>query len=202
MLSSRTAVPGDRFASLAAIALLLLAGACGPKADESKSPAADPTTVAAGHDLAGMAMTGDPDRDFLRMMSDHHKGLIAMAHEGMLQGGRGTAQSQADARILDAKQDRELEQMVKMLEANWKDSYEPKVMPIDQAMIGSLLRNSGQAYAAEFYRNVVAHHRRAVTLIDEYLPKAKRADLKVMAEQMRKDQLAEIQEFERKAGTA
>ena len=42
---------------------------------------------------------------------------------------------------------------------------------------------------------------RAITMIDEYLPKAVRADVKAMAEQMKRDQLAEITEFERKAGT-
>jgi hypothetical protein len=35
-------------------------------------------------------------------------------------------------------------------------------------------------------------------MIDEYLPNAKRADLKALAERMRSDHLAEIREFERK----
>ena len=193
-----------------AAAVLLLLVACGPKADTAGNPAADTTALAAapdtmagaaGHDMAGMSMTGDADRDFLRMMSDHHKGLIALAHESMVKGGRGTAQSQADALRLDAKQDRELEQMVKMLEGNYQDPYEPKVAPADQAVVQSVQANAGPEYASAFYRAVVAHHRRAVTMVDMYLPKAKRADVKAMAEQMKRDQQAEIQEFERKAGT-
>lgn len=209
MIPSCTAGPGYALSSRVAVALLVLAGACGPKADKAGTPAADTTAVtaapsdtagaAAGHDMAGMSMTGDADRDFLRMMSDHHKGLIAMAHETM-EATRGTSESRADGRNLDAKQDGEVEQMVKMLEAHWKDPYEPKVMPLDQAAVNALKQESGRAYAAMFYRNVVAHHRRAITMIDEYLPKAVRADVKAMAEQMKKDQLAEITAFEQKAG--
>lgn len=207
MRSSRIAGPGRRRAPVALLALLLLADACGPKAEtgntsaDTTAVAAAPDTAAAGHDMAGMSMTGDADRDFLRMTSDHHKGLIALAHESMTKGGRGTAQSQADAGILDAKQDRELEQMVKMLEGTYQDPYEPKVMPADQTVVESLAATAGSAYAPAFYRAVVAHHRKAITMIDEYLSKAKRADVKAMAETMRKDQLAELREFERKAGT-
>lgn len=121
-----------------------------------------------------------------------------MAHESM-EAARGTPESRADARKLDAKQDGELEQMVKLLEAGYQDPYEPKVMPPDQAMVDSLMKEAGRAYAVTFYQYVVVHHRRAITMIDEYLPKAKRADVKALAEQMKTDQRAEIQEFERKA---
>jgi uncharacterized protein (DUF305 family) len=184
------------------VLLLTLAVACSPgpagRASDTTAIAADSSPAAGPHDMAGMPMTGDADRDFLVMMSGHHKGLIALAHESMLRGSRGTIQSQDDARILDARQDRELEQMIAMLKATYQDSAQPRVRPADQAMIDSLLRIPGPAYALEFYRAVVAQHRRAVGMIDEYLPNAKRADLKALAERMRSDHLAEIREFERK----
>lgn len=185
--------------------LLLLAAACSPKpADRSSDTiavAVDTVAGAGGHDMAGRVMTGDADRDFLRMMSDHHKGLIALAHESMLQGGRGTAQSQVDAQVLDARQDRELEQMVTMLVKYYQDPHQPAVTLTDQALIDSVLATSGPAYASAFYRFVAAHHRQAATMIDAYLPRAGRADLKALAERMRSDHLAEIKEFERKAGS-
>ncbi len=61
---------------------------------------------------------------------------------------------------------------------------------------------ANEAGAPAFYRAVVAHHQRGVTVVDEYLPKAKRANLKATAEQMKRHQQAEIQEFEPKAGTS
>jgi len=182
---------------------LLLVAACSPKAEDTKVAAADsaatvPSDSSGMGDMAGMSMTGDPDRDFLRMMSDHHKGLIAMAHE-TLEAERGTAESQADGRKLDTKQDKELEQMAKLLEAGYKDPYEPKVMPSDQVMVDSLTKKTGKADATKFYQFIVVHHRGAIAMIDEYLPRAVRADVKDMAEAMRRDQLGEITDFERKA---
>ena len=156
------------------VLLLALVVACSP---EPESHASD-------------TMTGDADHEFLSMMSGHHKGLIALVHESMLRGSRGTVQSQDDARILDARQDRELEQMVAMLAVTYQDSAQPTIRPADQAIIDSLLRIQGPAYAPEFYRAVIAHH--------EYLPKATRPDIKALAERMRDDHRAEIRAFERK----
>lgn len=191
------------------VSLLLLLGACRPKGDAI--PAGDPAVTAiappdtshptpppAAGSVAGMATTGDADHDFLRTMSDHHKGLIAMAHETM-EAGRGTAQSRADAGTLDAKQDEELKQLVTMLDTVYRDPFEPKVTVSDQEVLAALLKQSGSAYAATFYRSVVAHHREALIMIDKYLLKATHPDLKRLAERMKLDQTREIAEFQRKA---
>jgi uncharacterized protein (DUF305 family) len=184
--------------------LLLLAPACAsPPADraaDTAAVAADTVSSAGAHDMAGMAMTGDADRDFLLMMSNHHQGLIELAHQSMLQGGHGTAESQTDAQILDARQDREIEQMLTMLKQSFQDPHEPRVSPSDQAVIDSVRTLSGAAYATAFYRAVVAHQRLAVAMIDEYLPKARRADVKALVEKMRQDHHADIKQFEKKAG--
>jgi uncharacterized protein (DUF305 family) len=87
--------------------------------------------------MGGMAgMTGNADQDFLRMMSDHHKGLVAMAHLSAEGEKKGSAGVQGDA-----KKER----------------------------------------------------------IDQSLPKMQRADLKAMAERMKRDQTSEIAAFQRKA---
>lgn len=141
-----------------------------------------------------MAMTGDADRDFLRMMSDHHKGLTEMAH-GAKEMKLPVA---ADAKKLDAKQDAELDRMITMLEKQYKDPYSPKIMPGNQAMIEALRGKTGNDYQKTFYQNVVQHHQEALKMIDEYLPKAKKPELKAMAEKMRADQTKEIAEFQQK----
>lgn len=193
------------------IAVLMLLGACGSKTDLKDSsdsllgatapsaPTPVPPLPAPPAGLApGVAMTGDADHDFLRMMSDHHKGLIAMAHETM-EDGRGTVRSRADASRLDTTQDEELKQLVTMLDAEYQDPFEPKVTASDQELLDALLKQSGKAYAAMFYQHVVAHHREALMMIDAYLPKAQRPALKAIAERMRRDQAREIPEFIRKA---
>ena len=148
------------------------------------------------HDMANM--TGNADHDFLRMMSDHHKGLILLAHMTKDRKAGGTAV--ADASALDAAQDKELDHMVTMLEKDFRDPYAPRVMPQHQALADALKGKSGKEYDRTFYQNVIQHHQEALTMIDAYLPKSKNAMLKQMAEQMKADQSKEIADFQRKVG--
>ncbi len=145
--------------------------------------------------MHGMQMTGDPDHDFLRMMSDHHKGLIAMAHDAV--EGNKAVEAKPDARRLDSKQDAELEKMKSMLGRQYNDQYEPRVMPDNQRMLEELrAQPAGKAYDRAFYQHTIMHHRQALVMIDEYLPKGNNAELKQMAEKMKTDQQKEIREFE------
>jgi uncharacterized protein (DUF305 family) len=146
------------------------------------------------HDMANM--TGDSDRDFLRMMSDHHKGLIQLAHMTKEKKDVGTAAQ--DAMKLDTKQDKELDHMVTMLEKDFKDPYAPKVMPAHQQMADALKAKSAKDYERTFYQDIVTHHQEAVKMIDDYLPKGKNAMLKSMAQTMKSDQQKEIRDFEQK----
>lgn len=202
-----SSVSSGRPARLLGFAAAVLVGGCA-KSDtpaDSPAPGAGASTAAtsssrdsmAGHAVPGMQqmanMTGNPDHDFLRMMSDHHKGLIVMAHMTKDRKEGGTAA--ADATRLDTKQDQELDHMVSMLETDFKDPYAPKVMPEHQAMADSLRAKTGKEYDRTFYRDVIKHHEEAIKMIDDYLPKARNTTLKRMAEQMKADQTKEIGEF-------
>ena len=131
------------------------------------------------------------------MMSDHHKGLIEWAH--MTKDGKGSTEAvRADARKLDIAQDADLDTMTTMLETSFKDSYEPKILPMHQAMADSLGALSGVAYDRTFYRHVVQHHQGGLRMMDEYLPKLTRADLRAMVQRMKDAHAREITEFEAK----
>lgn len=150
--------------------------------------------------MAGMAnMTGDPDRDFLRMMSDHHKGLILMTHDAMER--KDAPRVAPDAKTMDTKQDAELKKMQGMLQQRYSDRYEAKVMPESQKMADGLKPLAGKEYEKSFLRNVVMHHQQALKMVDAYLPTAKVPELKAMAEKMKADQTKEIAELERKMAT-
>ena len=103
-----------------------------------------------------------------------------------------------DATKLDTKQDAELDRMMTMLEKQYKDPYTPKIMPSNQAMIDALRGKTGPDYEKTFYQNVVQHHQEALKMIDDYLPKAGKPELKAMAEKMKVDQTREIAEFQKK----
>ena len=193
---------------------LLIPIALGVAACSTRDKAADTTTAApvaaatgmkpdsmtdagAAGAMPGMATaSGDPDHDFLRMMSDHHKGLIALVH--MTQDRSGIGSARADATKLDKAQDAELDRMMTMLEKTYKDPYAPKVMPEHLAMATSLKPMSGKGYERAFYEDIVKHHSEAITMIDGYLPKARSADVKAMAKKMKADQSREIADFQQK----
>lgn len=144
--------------------------------------------------MDGMKMTGDPNHDFLRMMSDHHKDLIAVAHEANEKGQR----VKADAQRLDKIQDAELDTMVTMLADQYKDDYTPKGMPMNKSKIDSLTKLSGAAFDRGFREYVIMHHEQAVKMMDEYLPTVTDPKLKAMIPRMRADQMKEIAEFRQK----
>ena len=146
-------------------------------------------------------MTGNPDRDFLRMMSDHHKGLIALAHATVDRQGV-SADVRADARTFDKAQDAELDTMTTMLERTFKDPYTPKLTPENKAMNDSVLARSGPAFDRAFRQQVIMHHEMGIRMMDEYLPKLTDAKLRSMVQRMRADQTREIAELRRKLGTA
>jgi uncharacterized protein (DUF305 family) len=188
--------------------ILLLAAGCSKPAERSdtatipatssgaRSAASTPATDS-GPGMQGMAnMTGDADHDFLRMMADHHKGLIQLAH--MTKDRKGVGTAAADAAKLDAAQGKEIDHMVTMLKKDYKDPYTPKVMPEHQAMADALEGKTGKEYERAFYQDIIKHHQEAIKMIDGYLPKAKNPMVKQMAEKMKADQTKEIADFQRK----
>lgn len=191
-----------RIAGLLAVTTSCTAKPERPASDTAAAPAVAPSPAmspmaTSDTAMAGMAaMTGNADQDFLRMMSDHHKGLIAIAH--LAKDRKGTSPTIADGRKLDAQQDAELDRMTTMLEQDFKDPYAPKVAPEHKAMHDDLQAKSGTEFDRTFYQNVIAHHEQALKMIADYLPKAGSQAIRQMAEKMKADQTREIGEFRQK----
>lgn len=113
-----------------------------------------------------------------------------MAHEAVQSKDKLTVKDLATS--MDAKQDKELDMMGKMLEADYKDVYAPMIMPDNQTMIDALKGKTGPDFDRTFLQNVITHHQQAVKMVDDYLPKAKAAKVKSMAEKMKADQTKEL----------
>lgn len=138
----------------------------------------------------------DADHEFLRGMTDHHEGLIAMASAAMTKGSTDAAK--ADAHELHLKQEAEKKEMIRMAQESYGDTIAPHVMPKHAAMNDSLQAMSGPAYDRTFYRMVAQHHREGIAMIDQHLPRLTKPAVKEMAEKMKREQQAEIAEFEKK----
>ena len=145
------------------------------------------TAMYAAHRMA--IMTGEADRDFLRMMSDHETGLLVLARTAE---ARKDGAPLPDATTLAAKENDTLARLNALLVKNYSDAFASKAMPADHAMADALSATTGTAYERLFFQNVITHHRQAQAMIDEYLPKAKNASIKQLAETMKADRAREI----------
>jgi uncharacterized protein (DUF305 family) len=197
------------------VVTLTLVGACSRGADQARdtsAPAAvggvnanpvDTGMSTATHDMAGMdhgAMARRPapkdsNQSFLRMMSDHHQGLVALADTAM---GKLGATAKADAQRLRTEQKQEQDHMLQMLRSDYKDSITPTILPSNQTMISTVAQASSGDADRVFYQQVIAHHREGVQMIDKMLPQLT-GMTKSMATTSRAKQEKEIAEFEKKA---
>lgn len=196
-------IPGGTIASLTVLALLAACSGGGQSGDTAQvnqagdsvaavAPATDTMASMAGMDHSAAR---DADQEFLRMMVDHHQGLIDMSHEAVEKGG---AEVKAKARELDQKQDTEQEEMLGILKSAYNDPHQPTVTPEGRAMADSLSRKSGADYDMTYLMDVVEHHKKGIQTIDQFLPRFTRPDVRAMAERMKADQQKDIQEIQAK----
>ncbi|HEX8431594.1 MAG TPA: DUF305 domain-containing protein [Longimicrobium sp.] len=186
---------------------LLAACSSGGDGEQATANASDTTQVAAPAPAApvGGAMAGmqhgpakDADQEFLRMMVDHHQGLLQMAQQVMERGS--TDEVKAEAQALVRKQEPEQKEMLAILQREYQDNHQPTVMPSNRAMLDSLATKSGADYDMAFRMNVIAHHREGIQMTDQILPRLTRPEVKSMAEASKADQAKDIQQLESKMG--
>lgn len=178
------------------LGLAALLGACAPA--EEQEPGGAVQDTAAGDAGSGMAMTQakDGNHEFLRMMSDHHDGLIQIATAAM---DKAAAQStKEDAHKLHTKQAAERDTMMAMIWKDYQDQHTPRPPAKNQAQADSLSSLSGAEYDRTFYRLVIDHHREGIGMIDQHRSHLTNPTVRQMAEKMKADQQKEIAEFERK----
>jgi uncharacterized protein (DUF305 family) len=175
------------------LALTLTACRKGPDAERAAvDTAAASTTAAAAPDSAAAG-----DQEFLRQMSDHHHGMVTMAHEAMEKTGSAVQQ---EATAIDQKQDEEVEEMLDILLKDYSDPHSPAISPDAQAMIDALASKSGTDYDRTFRMNVIEHHKQGIAMIDRFRPRLTREDVRSMAQRMKTDQEQEIRELQAKLG--
>lgn len=187
----------DLMLAAAAVTTLACAGR-----DDASSDTAEAVAATSRIDSGTQGSTStraparDADQEFLRMMSDHHEGLIQMATAAMSKAS--TPGAQGDAHNLHTRQLEEQKQMLATLQTAYAESVTPMMMPSNKAMNDSLEAKSGSDYDRTFYANVVRHHRDGIRMIDEILSRLTKPDVRQMAERMKADQQREITEFAQK----
>lgn len=189
------------FVSIVAVTLT----ACG-KTDTSASDSAAATLGTSGADtmggMAGVASTParDADQEFLRMMIDHHEGMVVMADTAVNKAA--TADVRSDATKMRTKQKDEQQKMQAMLRAQYSEDKMAMVTPGDASMVTMLAGASGAAFDRQFREHVIMHHEAGIKMIDQFSPRLTKAELKQMATKMKADQTKEIAELRRELGSS
>lgn len=179
-------------AGLMVISAGTLAAAC---AGEREVPGED-TAVAAAAPAVGAA--AEADKEFLAKMIGHHSGMLVMAEAAM---ASATGEAKSDAQTAHHMQAMEIDSMSAILSMRYLTMITPAVSAEARMMADSLKNLSGAFVTHAFYDMTIQHHRAAIAMVDEYLPRLSPA-IAAMTSKMKVDQTAEISEFQRKAGEA
>lgn len=193
----------SRLTALSSVLLATLAVSACTKADNGAAESSQPVaTVASPADTSMKPMSGmdkgsmsttpakDADQEFMRMMVDHHQGMIEMADTALAKNG--SEHTRMDAREMLGKQTQEQKKMIDMLKSDYGDAKMPMIMPSNAQMISELTSKSGKDLDKAFKEKVIAHHEEAIKMIDDYTPKFTKPAVRTMAAKMKKDQQAEI----------
>lgn len=160
-------------------------------------------TTGSGGSMAGMpgmstTPARDADQEFLRMMVDHHQGMVGMADTALKKAA--SADVRSDATKMRAAQIAEQRQMLDMLKAQYGEEKMPMVTSDNASMISMLSGASGAAFDRQFREHVIMHHEEAIKMVDQFQPRLTKGEVKRMAEKMKSDQTREIAELRRKLG--
>ena len=149
--------------------------------------------VSAPPGTAARTVQQNATQRFLRMMSDHHQGLISMAQVAVRQAQDPRVKAMAQRMLAD--QSREQREMLDMLRRTYRDTHQPMVMPEHRAMTDSLARRTGDDFDREFQMLVITHHHEALDMVHRMRPGITRQDVRTMMTRMETAQRGEIREM-------
>ena len=153
-----------------------------------------------GMDHSTMASTPpkDADQEFVRMMVDHHQGMIAMADTAIARNpSPGVRQ---EATTMKQKQAAEQKRMLDMLKSDYGEDKMAMVLPSNAKMISEVATKSGSNVDRTFRENVIAHHEEALKMISDYEPRFTKAAVRSMAARMKSEQQKEITKLRSELG--
>jgi uncharacterized protein (DUF305 family) len=152
------------------------------------------------HSTMKMPPAKDADQEFLRMMVDHHQGLMVLSDTTLAKNPSTAVAS--EARELRQKQAAEQKDMTDMLKADYAEDKMPMIMPSNQQMITQVASATGTAVDRTFREQVIAHHEEALKMIGEYESRFTKPAVRAMAAKMKSDQEKEIARLRAELGRA
>ena len=182
-----------------ALTVLLAAVVCGAGCSGEGQEAANTTpdsgqVVPPAATASGVAQ--DADHEFLRMMSDHHEGLVVMGEDAM---NRATDDSvRSAAHMLHTKQAADQDTMIMMITRMYSQQHVPRMMPKNAAQADTLRSRQAAEVDRYFLQTTIAHHEEGIAMIDQFMPRLAKPEVRSMAEKMRDEQQREIRNLQGK----
>lgn len=136
----------------------------------------------------------DSNEAWLRMMTDHHQGFIAMADTAR---PKLDAAGKAAAAQMSAEQHAQQQRMMRMLLTRYKESITPTVLASNEPMIAAVAAATSSDADSVFYMQVIAHHQEGVQMTQQMLPQLSR-ETKQMATKSIAQQKKEISDLQKK----
>jgi uncharacterized protein (DUF305 family) len=138
-------------------------------------------------------LTNDPDHDFATLMRVHHHGAVEMA-KIEARDGQDAELKQLAQKMITA-QESEIAAFDRILSSHQPAASNPAA---SQALMEAM-KNMGHGHGTgaesldhDFADMMIPHHQSAVNMARAYLPHAKNAELKGLAEKIIRDQTVEI----------
>lgn len=142
----------------------------------------------------------DADQEFLRMMVDHHQGLIVLSDTTLAKNPSQAVAS--EARELRQKQAAEQKDMSDMLKADYSEDKMPMLMPSNEQMIAQVASADRSTVDRVFREKVIAHHEEALKMIADFETRFTKPAVRTMAAKMKSDQQKEIAKLKSELGRA
>jgi hypothetical protein len=161
-------------------------------ADRADSTAAD--APARGDTTPDEWTITDPERQFLRIMADHHAGMAALARTA--QERTADSSVRANAQRLAARYAAEGAQVLLLLRRLHRDAHRAMTTPVAEAMNDSLRQTPPAAVGRGFAEAAAAHYRDDLVIIDRYLPSLQHPEVKALAQRLRDEEARELAEVE------
>ena len=140
----------------------------------------------------------DADQEFVRMMVDHHQGLIVMADTAVAKNASPAVRQEATT--MKEKQSAEQKTMIGMLKSDYGEDKMAMIMPSNAQMIAEVASKSGSDVDRTFREKVIAHHEEALKMISDYEPRFTKPAIRSMAARMKTDQQKEIAKLRSELG--
>lgn len=145
--------------------------------------------------MMSMKMTGDPDHDFAMMLKMHHQGAVEMADLEIKQGTN--AQAKALASSIKVANQKEIKALTQFLSSHKPMPSASKLGQDAMKIMHSGTHSMNNNLDHDFASMMAQHHQQGVDMARAFLKEGKTEKMKMMANNVIKQQTKEIAELKK-----